>query len=241
MSKKTKPALIFIHGFRGSPLGLEALTKHFSDYQIFTPDIPPFGHSKPLTSYTPQTYADFIANFIKQHRLAQPILIGHSMGSTIAAATADKYPELLNSKIIFLSPISNKPPRLFASLEPLVTALPNRLVGFISTLYLFIPHNRQLFRQTLQTTYQCSKHYTNKADVRRATNFASHYSIADFHFSKQALFITGAKDRLISQKATVQLAKKLQATTKFIPQTGHLINYEDPHKIAELIKPFLEA
>ncbi|MBQ6393950.1 alpha/beta hydrolase [Candidatus Saccharibacteria bacterium] len=237
-----KPQLLLIHGFRGSHEGLIDIAVWLLDsgYECYYPDIPPVGKNKtPRTDYPPDSYAQFIADYIKDNDLDHPVLIGHSMGSIIAAATAEKYPDIINEKLILLAPISNKPPRAIASLQPLVTVLPNKLVGYLTTKFLIIPKDKKLLRETLDLTYKCSEYYTSKPDVRASAKFSADYSIADFNFDKDTLLLVGEKDRLIAKKVTENLAKNRNFHVKFMKNTGHLLNYENPKGVAEEIEKFL--
>ena len=86
----TKPPLLFIHGFRGNHLGLADIANSFlPNYDVHTPDLPPVGDQH-LDHYTADTYAEWVADYILAHHLDHPILIGHSLGSIIVAATAAK-------------------------------------------------------------------------------------------------------------------------------------------------------
>ncbi|MBO7720217.1 alpha/beta hydrolase [Candidatus Saccharibacteria bacterium] len=237
-----KQNLVFIHGFRGSSLGLEDLAKCFDKkkYNIYLPDLPPAGDNT-LPEYTARHYARFVANFIKSKKLKDPILIGHSMGSIIVSATAERYPELLGDKIVLLSPISVHPSWFFKMLTPLSAFLPNKVVGYITTKYLFVPKDKALFRRTLLTTYHCGAAQTNRRDIYKSAKFSCDYAISDFTFDKTAIFISGEKDRLIPRKKTESVASNFKnANTIWIPNTGHLLNYEDPKSTASAIKKFLK-
>ncbi len=242
---KQKPALIFIHGFRGSPLGLTWLLEHFSDYQVFAPNIPPFGDCTPLERYDVEHYVNFIIQFIKKNHLEKPILIGHSMGSIIVAAIAAQYPNLINSRIFLLSPISKRPAIFFRLLQPLVIFLPNHILSYASTKFLYVQHptkhTKQFFKQILDLTHRCAAKYTSRQDVLAATIFSTRHSISDFNFHPQQkiILISGQTDRLIPRKNTDALAHSIHAASYYIPHSGHLINYEAPAKLAKLIKKHL--
>ncbi len=237
----SKRDLILIHGLRGNHLGLaklaDLLKPHFN---VFVPDIPPAGGTA-LKEYNKDTYADFISDYIKDNGLKQPILVGHSMGSIIAAAVAEKYPNQIAQKIVFLSPISVKPAKFFALLTPLTAILPNKLIGYITTKYMYIPHDRKLFKNILDITYKCGADYVTKKDVYKSAKFSASCSIADLKFNKKSLFLSGEKDRLIPLKKTKSLAKRLGASSDIIPNTGHLLNYEDPQTTADKIIAFLST
>lgn len=236
----SKTPLIFIHGYRGNHLGLADVAKEFEkDYDVHSPDLPPAGGHK-FEKYTADTYADALAEYIKKHKLSRPVLIGHSLGSIIATATAEKYPELINQKLILLAPISKKPAKFFGRLTPLTVLLPRRLVDFITTVFLFVPHDFKLFKKSLKTTHECSKDFVSRRDVMKAGTFSAAHSIADFNFKNDTILIAGEKDRLIPQKSTRQLAKDRGFKLDIIKGTGHLLNYEVPTKTAAAIRNFLE-
>lgn len=239
--EREKPALVFIHGFRGAPLGLQEVADFFPDYQVFLPEIPPFGNSRALKSYDATSYADFIIRFINKHHLKQPILIGHSMGSTITAAVAAEYPEKIHQKIILAAPISQKPARIFSLIQPAIMIFPNRLISYVSTRFLFVPKNRALFKHALKLTVLCGAKSTDRRSVNRAATFSTTHAINDFNFTKNTLIISGTTDRLIPREKTQALAQKLQAQSVFIKNSGHLINYEAPATVAQAIRKFIQT
>lgn len=239
VTEPRKPALVLVHGFRGSPLGLEAVAADLraAGYKVYTPALPPFAGAQ-LEHYAPAAYAKYLRDYIQANGLTQPILIGHSMGSIVVTATAQRYPELVNQKLILLSPISTKPARFIAAISPLANYLPGRMVDYVTTRFLFVPHDKTLFRQALALTHQCSSdHAPTKTELSGAMKFSTSYSVADFlkGLDKDITFIAGAKDRLISARATAKLAARCAAKVKLIPGSGHLHNYERPSETARLI------
>ncbi len=239
--KNTNPPIIFVHGFRGSPAGLTDIAKCFKDYKTHTPDIPPFGKSKSLDDYSLKTYVDFIKKYIEKNNIKKPVLIGHSMGSIIVAATAHFYPELLNEKLILLAPISKKPPKAIASLQPLSVILPRKTVDKITTDYLFVPRKeKEIYKKAIDITHECSKTNATKKEVLKAAKFSTKHSVAEFDLNKKILFLSGEKDRLIKKSKTIEVARKYpDAKIVFLENTGHLLNYEAPEKVASIIQDFL--
>lgn len=237
-----KPALVLVHGFRGSPLGLEAIADDLRrvGFEVHTPALPPFAGAKfPIASdYSPKAYAGYLRDYIQDQHLIRPILIGHSMGSIVVAATAKRYPEFVNQKLVLLSPISAKPTRMIARISPLANYLPPRIVDYVTTKFLFIPHDKKLFRKTIEITHRCSSDQPpSKSELTGAMKFSTGYSVADFldGLQKDIIMIAGERDRLISQKITRELAKRYSASLELIPNSGHLHNYEKPHETTRLI------
>ena len=242
MSKK-KPQLLFVHGFRGNHLGLQETVEYFKakGYECFVPDIPPaFNTQKEklpkLKEHTADAYAKWLADYILMRKLDHPILIGHSMGSIICAATAEKYPELINKTVVFLSPICVTPPKFICNLAPLTAIVPNKFIGFVTTKYLIVPKDKETLREVLDITYKCSEKFTSKSDTARAAKFSISYAISDFKFDKKAVFIAGESDKLNSKKQIREVAKKFNSKPIFLKNSGHLVNYECPIILAETIE-----
>ena len=239
--------IVLVHGYRGSPAGLAEIGEQLqkAGYQVFAPSVPPFGDSKPLRKYDNNSYADYIARYIKDNHIEKPVLVGHSMGSLVVAATAEKYPELLADELIFLAPISVKPPRPIAILNPLATALPRGIVDVTTTAFNMVPNGLKTTKKTMKLTREASKKFTTKGDVKSAGAFSIAHAISDYHLSKRLLFLAGAHDHLISRKSTEALAQKFNQSTPttavFIPGTGHLLNYENPDETTAEILKFLEG
>lgn len=238
-----RPPLILIHGFRGAPIGLQSLAQHLAaaGYDVHTPAIPPFGGATLNGPYDGEHYADFIANYIRSHNLERPILIGHSMGSIITAATAQFYPELLNRKLVLLSPIPVRTSKLITLISPLAAFAPSSWVDHITTRFLFASPNKKLYRTALEITHRCGENnHPSTKDFIAATNFSTHNSVSDFKFRQKVLIVAGAHDHIVNPRQTIALAKQLQAELHFIPNAGHLHNYEAPTETAQLILDFIQ-
>ncbi|MBP5675209.1 alpha/beta hydrolase [Candidatus Saccharibacteria bacterium] len=240
---KKKPTLLFVHGFRGNHLGLKDTMDFLKakGYDCIAPDVPPaFNTQKEklpeLSEHTADGYAKWIADYILEKKLDHPILVGHSMGSIICAATAEKFPEMINEKIFFLSPICVTPPKFITWLAPLSVILPTKWIAYITTKYLIVPKDKNTFKDILKITKKCAEKFTSKRDSGRAAKFSISYAISDFKFNKKCVFIAGEKDKLNSQKQIKAVARKFGATPTFLKKSGHLINYECPVILAEEIE-----
>jgi len=241
--KKNKPDILLLHGYRGAPVGVEEIARDLRQhgYTVYTPAVPPFAGAELFAEYTPEAYADFVRNYIKTHSLNKPVLIGHSMGSIVAAAVAEKYPDLINQKIVLLSPIPKRTPRALSILSMCAAYLPRKVVDYVTTKFLYAAKDRALLRKILDITDQCTlATKIPRRDMAQAGRFSADHGILDFNFKKQVLLLAGAKDRLVDKKDTEKLAKKLNAKLVFLENTGHIHNYEKPHETALGIIKFLE-
>ena len=83
-------ALICIHGWGCHGGQFAGLARALDpDFRVFRPDLPGHG-ATPLESFTPSfgTYSGWIADFVENRGLQNPILLGHSMGGILALLTA---------------------------------------------------------------------------------------------------------------------------------------------------------
>lgn len=240
--KVDRPPIVLIHGFRGAPIGLQAIADPLitAGYKVYTPAIPPFAGATLNGEYTPRNYAHFLADYITSHNLERPILIGHSMGSTIAAATAHYYPKLINHQLVLLSPISAHTPISVNAVSPLAALTPTKIVDHVTTRFLFASPDKSLYRPTLEITHQCTQDRPKTSDLLAATAFSTRYAVSDFQLSQDILMLAGAHDRIVTAEQTRQLADKLHAKLYFIPNSGHLHNYEAPVETARFILEFLD-
>lgn len=235
LSSAPKPHLLLVHGFRGHSAGLATLAHELShDFQVFTPDLPPANHHN-LQKYDLDHYLAYLHQYTIDHHLVCPILVGHSMGSILVAAFAEKYPKSVASPVFLLAPISHKPPLFISIFQPLIVFLPSSFISFITTHFLFVSHNHQLFQYALDLTNISAGHYHSKIALLRSAFFAATHSVSKFKPPQKVVIIAGASDRLISLKSTRQLAQYLSAQLEIIPNSGHLINYENPVRVAQII------
>ena len=255
-SQKSVPPLLFIHGFRGAPNGMQAVFAALQtaggafdgrQLKIYAPEMPPARSAGQLDTYDADSYADWVANYIKKHKLDHPILMGHSMGTLIVAATVQKYPELVDPKFILLAPVSQKTPRPIAALQPLVAVLPNRTVSYVTTKYMFVHQadtpatTREMLDQALSLTNIGGEIYDDRRALAAAAKFPAAAVLTNFSFpaDRKIYIIAGEHDKLFSQRATKKLAEQWGAQLTILPNCGHLLNYEQPVKLAATIKQVL--
>ena len=90
-----QPAIVFIHGAQQDHSCWVSLSRWFAHhgFAVFTPDLPGHGRSdgEPLPSV--ESAADWIVDLLDATGHAQAILVGHSLGSLVALATAARHPQ----------------------------------------------------------------------------------------------------------------------------------------------------
>lgn len=70
-------------------------------YRVFTPDLPGFGSNQlKKEKLTFEDYVEFVREYIKEKKLQQVILIGHSFGGRIAIRFTSLHPEFVKKLVL---------------------------------------------------------------------------------------------------------------------------------------------
>ncbi len=105
-----KPPLVLLHGLTGSGACWIPLARALEgEYDVVMPDARGHGNSStPLNGYRYEDHASDIVGFIKGLGLAEPVLLGHSMGGMTAAVAGSQMATAIRAVILadptFLSP-----------------------------------------------------------------------------------------------------------------------------------------
>ncbi|PGH16562.1 hypothetical protein AJ79_01668 [Helicocarpus griseus UAMH5409] len=94
--------IIFMHGLFGSKQNNRSISKALASQlktRIYAIDLRNHGDSPHLPEHNYTAMANDVENFIDEHKLEKPVLIGHSMGAKTAMAVALRSPSLISSLI----------------------------------------------------------------------------------------------------------------------------------------------
>jgi pimeloyl-ACP methyl ester carboxylesterase len=259
--KKSLPAILVIHGYRGTHHGLERVIEQLPGYRFVVPDLPGFGESSPMTErpHTIDGYVDMASELIKQLSLQPTIVIGHSMGSIVAGRLAATRPDLV-SKLILINPIAKNPLKGLSGLmiSPSIiyhwmggAALPEKagrwvfdsplpiLLGSIAMTKTNDPDERQKIHAT---HIKFMTHYSDTRTLREAYRASISRTVVDdaANIPHDTLLIAGSIDAIAPIRSQRSLQKKLpRATLHEIQNVGHLVHYETAPQAAKAIADFL--
>lgn len=106
-----KPPMLLAHGLTDAGACWLPVAEQFcADYDVVMYDARGHGRSeKPADGYTFDTLAADMVGLIGALGLAQPIVIGHSMGAATAALAAARSPELFRAVVLEDPPARNRP------------------------------------------------------------------------------------------------------------------------------------
>ncbi len=126
-------SLILIPGF-GCPgdVWMETISKFKQDYTCYSLTMAGFAGAAPQSNSSFKNWESGIANYIREHKLYKPTIIGHSMGGALALALASDYPDLIEKIIVVdalpcLSAVMN--PSFKSAEKPDCSALVNQVTS----------------------------------------------------------------------------------------------------------------
>ena len=94
-------ALIILHGVFGSSDNWMTLGRKLSEhYQVYLVDQRNHGKSPHSEEFSYEAMKEDLKNFIEEHQIENPIIIGHSMGGKVSMLFALQYPELYDQLIV---------------------------------------------------------------------------------------------------------------------------------------------
>jgi len=97
---KGEESIIFIPGFACSGDVWDDTKKQFPNYTCYTLTMAGFANAKAQPNPSFNTWKEGIANYIKDHHIKKPTIIGHSMGGCLALAIASDYPDLAGKVVV---------------------------------------------------------------------------------------------------------------------------------------------
>lgn len=232
-SDRTGRTLCFIHGAGGShrvwPEGLLA----WPEARVIAVDLPGHGRSAPPGRRSINQYAIYVENFINALRLTNLILVGHSMGSAIALAAAQRRAVDLDGLILFGAsgrmPVAD--PLLGGSLSSL-----DQVAAFIAESGLADAAAAE--REEVRNEVLATGGITTFGDFLACNRFDLRPHLADIDIP--ALIISGRLDVMTPLRFSESLAAGLpQSRLHILDDTGHFAMRERPDAVRKLIAGFL--
>lgn len=255
------PAIVMIHGFRGTHHGLELIAKQLPDYEIKIPDLPGFGVSEPLAEeHDVENYCNWLNEYIKGLGLSQPpILLGHSFGSIVTACYAARHAGTI-SKLILVNPIGapalDGPRAIFTKLAIFYYYLGRKLPSGLARLWLSSKPTVMMMSILMAKTrdkelrkFIHDQHLTHFSTFHSPHTLSQAFkasvstSVRDFasQIEVPSLLVAGDLDDITTLDKQRDLVKLFpNAQLRVIKGVGHLTHYETPAEVAELVQDFIK-
>jgi len=239
--------LIILHGLFGASDNWLSIGKHLSqDYKVYLVDQRNHGNSPKSGEFNYSVMAEDLAEFINEHQIYDPIILGHSMGGKTAMQFAVNYPDKIQKLIV-----ADIAPREYHLHHQLILeGLSSVDLGSIKNrkeadeqLAKFVPEPgvRQFLLKNLSRTADGGFAWKiNLPVIKKEIGNVGEPLQEGVSFDKPTLFVRGAKSDYIRDEDEL-LINKIFSNYRLatIPDAGHWLHAERPVEFLECITDFL--
>ena len=251
--------VVVAHGYRGEHHGLEPVIAQFRGVRFIGADMPGFGESGELTAgHSIDSYASWLAAFMKKLKVTDAVVLGHSFGSIIASY-AIAHGLIAPPKLILVNPIAAPAlegpsaflTRLTMAFYRVSLKVPERIGYWQLSNWMVIRGMSVKLAETKDKVLRRwihDQHHTyfgrfaSRQSVVDSFDASVSYTVGDFaeKLTMPVLLIGAERDPITAVKHLHGLADRIPGgELHVIPGVGHLIHYEVPRVAAELIIDFL--
>lgn len=252
--------IVFLHGYRGTHEGVEAIVGALDEFEVVVPDLPGYGHSDPLPGeHTVENYLTWLEGWLPSLGASRPlILMGHSFGSVLAAGFGARNPQAADA-IVLVNAVSESamvgPKRFLMQLTRgfyrLSNRLPEQQAMRLLNLRLFVRVMSEVTTKSSDRSFRrwiYEQHLThfgtfaNKRVVVEGFDASIDKTVVDYSpaIEAPALIIAGELDEVTSVAGQRRaLTTFRDATLEVIENVGHLTHYETPLLVAHHVRRFV--
>lgn len=238
--------LVLIHGLFGSLENLGAVARLLSShFKVYSVDLPNHGRSAHRTGAGLAQMAHIVWQWIEEVGIANPAIVGHSLGGKVAMEIALSHPgRVAGLVVIDIAPVAY-PPRhhdVFAGLNAIEPVdLPNRAEAeVLMSSHVEAAAVRSFLLKNLVKNETGFSWRMNLADIQREYPNLINENRTDAIFPAPVLFLKGGESDYIRPDHHQAIIRRFPAAQfKVIASTGHWLHAEKPELTATLIRKFL--
>lgn len=239
-----KPSVVLLHGLMTSGACWTPLARELeADYDVIMPDARGHGNSSaPYQGYCYDNLATDVSSLIEALRLANPILLGHSMGGMTAAVVASRSPKRLRG-LVLADPAFLTPQRQIEVYESDVADQHRQVLNRSRENFLAETRARRSHRSSelielfVQARFQTSIH---AFEILTPPN--PDYMRLIETIDIPSLLVIGGVGGVVSSEVAAELARLNQRLEIVqIPEAGHAIPFDQPEHFSSVVKAFLHS
>ncbi len=232
--------IVILHGWGLSGKRFEplAVVLRKLGYRVFAPDLPGFGETRiPECPMTLSDYARFTHEYLQEHSIEHPILIGHSFGGRVSLKYNELYPKSVRALILSgtpgFTPIPKKKLIFFitlAKIGKLLFSIPplNYVQDSVRRWYYYVVGAKEFFRA------EGNMRETFKRIVRE--DLVTAMEVIDI----PTLLLWGEYDIIIPATIASRMHQVIAGSELIvIPEADHGVPYKQPEVFASYVKRFI--
>lgn len=240
---------VILHGIFGTSDNWQTFGRALSEkYQVFLVDLRNHGNSPHSEEFNYTVMADDLKEFIEQHHLENPIILGHSMGGKVAMFFAASHPDLFEKMIIVDIAPKYYPVHHQKILEGLEAVEINKIDSRKEAEEQMSKHigdmgvRQFLLKNLKRTNHDGFAWKLNLPVIRDNIENVGEALDTDHPIKKPVLFVRGAKSDYIQDEDKAEIRKIFPlAQVVTIKDAGHWIHAEQPEALYEAVMAFLDA
>ncbi len=242
--------LIILHGLFGLSDNWVTMAKRISaSYKVYIPDQRNHGRSPHHPTFNYYAMVDDLMDFMDDHKIEKPVLMGHSMGGKVAMNFALDYPDNVENLIVVDMGVRQYQPR----------AIHYHLIEVMESVDFEQVRSRKDVEQHLK------KHIDSRALVgflmknlkrhskqrlgwklnlpvlKESLDIVVEGVSGDQKFDRPSLFVAGGKSDYI-QESDHELIKQVfpRAKIETIPHATHWVHTDAPEDFCDIVSRFLQ-
>ena len=237
---------IILHGLMGSSDNWLTQAKLLADqYHLYMVDQRNHGQSSHSDDFDYKVLATDIKDFIEQHKLEKPIVLGHSMGGKAAMNFAIANPDLLDRLIVVDIAPKAYPVHHDSIVEglkaiPINTLQSRNQADEVLSKFVPEPDVRQFLLKNLARKQEGG--FTWKINLPVIDKNLELIS-ADIQFpgtyNGQTLFVRGVNSNYVKDGDRQRIKELFPNSTLITMDTGHWVQAEKPQEFVEVVRNFL--
>ena len=242
------PPMIILHGLFGSSTNWKSIAQCLTkSYTVDRVDLRNHGASPWHDTMNYLAMADDVKQFIEQHQLEHPIVLGHSMGGKVAMVLAVRYPALLKSLIVVdIAPVTTDTchASVVRALENLNLLVVRSRRDAEVVLSYDVP-DAGLRQFLLQNLVRRETGYVWRINLRALADNMT--MLADFPvlpgcYSGPTLFVRGGDSNYVEIKHGPVIQKMFPTSVmRTIAGAGHWLHAEKPREFLHELERFLPS
>ncbi|MEX0996979.1 MAG: alpha/beta hydrolase [Flavobacteriaceae bacterium] len=199
----TGKALVLLHGFLENQTMWDPFISELSKSQtVITIDLPGHGKSDCMGYiHTMEMMAEIVEAVLRQEKIKEVKIIGHSLGGYVAMAFAERYPEICFGIVLMNSTPKEDSPERKTNRDRTVALVKKHKEAFLSMAItnLFAEENREKFATAIQEMKQTAMEMPVQGIIAALEGMKIRKDRTNIlkRFSKSKIIIAGTKDPIM--------------------------------------------
>ncbi len=243
-------AVVILHGLFGQSDNWVTVGRRIADqFHVFIPDQRNHGQSPHAAIHSFPSMADDLAEFIEEHNIQNPILVGHSMGGKVAMTYALENPDKIR-KLVVIDISPRKYPERITHTQVITQMLGIELANIktrgevekILELRIEDPRVRMFIMKNLYYKIHGKLAWRlNIEAINQSMDLLFDGIQSESQYKGPALFIRGGKSDYVPD-ADIPLITSMfpEVVLKTISGASHWVHADAPEELCFLLSNFLE-